>query len=242
MDLPGGPFANEAERALLAPAVERIVALRGHRTSAHAVLAGVSGIDASGKGYLASRLARLLEARGLRVALLNVDGWLNLPHVRFCIIKPGEHFYRHGLRLDEMFEQLVLPLRVQRSINLEMDHAEETARQYRRQRFEFHAVDVVLVEGIFIFKREFRPRFDLACWIDCSFVTAMERAIGRGQEGLPPAETIRAFETIYWPAQRVHFERDEPQSAADLTLVNDPRCATHGAELAHDGGCAQPPR
>lgn len=35
--------------------------LRGSR----AVLVGLSGIDASGKGYLASRLARMLQARGL---------------------------------------------------------------------------------------------------------------------------------------------------------------------------------
>jgi hypothetical protein len=36
----------------------------------------------------------------------------------------------------------------------------------------------------------------------------------RGQEGLPPAETINTFETIYFPAQRKHLARDNPRDAA----------------------------
>ena len=52
---------------------------------------------------------------------------------------------------------------------------------------------------------------------------ALERALRRGQEGLPPEQVVRAYETIYFPAQRIHFERDEPRSGADLVLGNDPR-------------------
>jgi hypothetical protein len=52
------------------------------------------------------------------------------------------------------------------------------------------------------FKREYRDRFDVRIWIDCSFATALERALARGQEGLPPAETIEAYQWIYIPAQR----------------------------------------
>jgi uridine kinase len=120
-----------------------------------------------------------------------------------------------------MFEQLALPLRDCRSLDLEMDYAEETARGYRRHRYEFCEVDVVLLEGIFLFKREFRNHFDLACWVKCSFETVLGRAILRGQEGLPPEQTVRAFETTYFPAQRIHFERDGPQTSADLIIVND---------------------
>jgi hypothetical protein len=36
----------------------------------------------------------------------------------------------------------------------------------------------------------------------------------RGQEDLPPAETINTFETIYFPAQRKHLARDNPRDAA----------------------------
>jgi uridine kinase len=77
------------------------------------------------------------------------------------------------------------------------------------------------VEGIFLFKPQYRKYFDLTIWIDCSFPTALARAISRAQEGLSPANTIAAYETIYFPAQRIHLAQDEPRDHADLILEND---------------------
>jgi uridine kinase len=89
----------------------------------------------------------------------------------------------------------------------------------------------VLVEGIFILKRAYRSHFDLAVWIDCSFETALGRAL-LAQEGLSPAETRKAYETIYFPVQRLHRELDAPRSGADGIIPNDP-CL--GVPLARSG-------
>lgn len=206
-------------------AFEAILAARRRVRARRAALVAVSGIDASGKGYVAERLAARLEAAGLRVALTGLDGWLNLPPVRFDPAHPAEHFYRHAFRFDEMFERLILPLRDRRSIRLEADFTEETASAYRKHVYAFEDVDVVLLEGIYLLRHDFLPRYDLAIWIDCTFETAIERAIARGQEGLPPEETARAFRTIYLPAQEIHFALDDPKAAADLVVANDPRLA-----------------
>lgn len=203
--------------------ISAILARRRELPAQRALLVGVSGIDASGKGFLAAKAATRLQMQGVNAATIGVDGWLNLPQARFNPASPAEHFYEHALRLDEMFEQLVLPLRDRRSLVLEMDCTDETATAYRRHRYEFREVDVVIVEGIFLFKRAYRRHFDLACWVSCSFETALERARQRGQEGLPPAETARAFETIYFPAQRIHLEHDQPHTRADLIIDNDAR-------------------
>ena len=61
----------------------------------------------------------------------------------------------------------------------------------------------------------------ISIWIDCSFAKALERALARGQEGLPPTDTIRAYETIYFPAQDIHFQRDNPQRAAAIIVDNN---------------------
>jgi uridine kinase len=120
-----------------------------------------------------------------------------------------------------MFEGVVLPLRDTRNVNVESDFAEETATTFRKRRYAFRDIDVVLVEGIFLFKPTYRRHFDLTIWVDCSFETALKRATTRCQEGLPAAETIEAFDTIYFPAQRIHLARDNPCEAADIVLTND---------------------
>ena len=209
-------------------AARRIAGLRGSVSTSHSILVAVSGIDASGKGFITAQLASGLEAHGLRTAVINTDGWLNLPHIRFGDSEQGAHFYAHAFRFGALFNELVFPLQKRRSLRLTMLYAEETATAYRSHTYDFKNIDVILLEGIFLLKREFQHRYDLSIWIDCGFETALERAIARAQEGLTPEQTIAAYRKIYFPAQALHFERDDPQAAAGLTLKNDPRSASPG--------------
>jgi uridine kinase len=211
-------------------AVAAMVAARRAIPRARSALVAVSGIDGSGKGYLTAQVVQRLRQQRLNAVGINVDGWLNLPQVRFNPEQPAEHFYRHAIRFDEMFERLILPLKVQRTHSVLADFAEETAPEYRKYLYTYYDVDVIVLEGIYLLKRAYRRHYDVSLWIECSFETALERALRRGQEGLPPLETIQAYETIYFPAQCIHFAEDDPRSVADGILVNDPRLVTGGPE------------
>ena len=129
-------------------------------------LVGISGINGSGKGYLTRDIDRRLRSRGFTVAVINVDGWLRLPHERFSSTKPAEHFYLYAFRFDEMFEKLVIPLRERRRVSIEADFAEETASAYRKKRYECTDIDVILLEGIYLLKREHRRHYGVSLWID----------------------------------------------------------------------------
>jgi uridine kinase len=201
--------------------VDAIVRKRGAAVPDRAMVVGISGIDASGKGFITVKIAEQLRAIGRNVAVISADDWLNLPDV--CINRDNyaEHFYEHAMRFDEMFERLIVPLRQKREVTITADCAGAKATTYRKHRYDFRKIDIVLLEGIFLFKPAYRHHFDLTIWIDCSFKCAMKRAIERGQESLPPAETLKAFETIYFPAQLIHLARDNPREAADYVFTND---------------------
>ena len=55
------------------------------------------------------------------------------------------------------------------------------------------------------------------------FFVRFDRAISRGREQLPPGETIRAYRTIFFPAQEIPFQHDNPKALATLIVNNDPR-------------------
>lgn len=196
----------------------RLMMKRSEIPAQRSVLAGISGIDACGKGFITSRIAERLP--GHKIAVINVDGWLNLPQIRFDSDRPAENFYENAIRLGEMFDKLILPLRETRNTSITIDQAEETATEFHPHRYEFSDIDIILLEGIFIFRRQFVEHFDLKIWIECSFESALKRAVARSQEGLAPGETMKAYESIYFPAQLIHFERDEPLSHADFIFPN----------------------
>jgi uridine kinase len=211
---------NSSDRRL-ASLVAKILEAHSRVPATRALLVGISGIDGSGKGFITEKLADALRTKSLNVALTSADDWLNLPHVSMNRDNCAEHFYEHAIRFDEMFERLIGPLRHNRAVSITADCADAKATSYRKHRYDFRDTDIVLLEGIFVFKQAYRDHFDLKIWIECSFKTALQRAIARGQEGLPPAETRHAFETIYFPAQRIHLARDKPRDAANIIFTND---------------------
>jgi uridine kinase len=185
-----------------------------------ALLAAISGIDASGKGMICAQLAAGLEHAGFRVAPIALDPWHQPARVRFAEHDPAGHFFRHGFRFDELFERLIEPLRRDRAIALEARLVDPATDATRSHTYRFENVDVILLEGIFLLRRDLRARYDVSLWIDCPFDVALARALRRNQEG-KPAEQLRAdYERIYFPAQRLHFQLDGPAAHADFVLEN----------------------
>jgi uridine kinase len=117
--------------------VDQILDARDSIPSQRSVLTAITGIDGCGKGYVTARIVNAVQAKGVRATGINIDGWLNLPNRRFNASNPAEHFYDHAIRFEEMFAQLIFPLRDRRSLRIETDYAEETATEYRRHTYEF---------------------------------------------------------------------------------------------------------
>ena len=191
-------------------AVKLTLRARSRASAQRSVLVGISGIDASGKGYVSGKMVAELRRRNLNAVGLHVDDWLNLPEKRFGPSNQAWHFYNHAVRFEEMFDQFVLPLKMQRSYGVVADVAEETATAYSKRTYDFESVDVIVLEGIFLLKAAYRDYFDLSFWLDCTFETASDRALSRRQEAFTLEETVRIYNTIYFPAQRIHFLRDDP--------------------------------
>ena len=185
-------------------------------------VAGVSGIDGSGKGHVGRLLDEGLRERGCRSHLIGIDGWLQPPSLRFSEIDPARHFYERAFRFDEMQRQLFDPLSATGSLSLKALHsAPDLREEMTEHHYHIQDAEVILFEGIFLFQPRFA--FDYRIWVECSFETALERALARNQEGQPP-EAIRAdYERIYHAAQRLHLAQDEPRRRCDFIYLNDER-------------------
>jgi uridine kinase len=210
--------ADAKDRAELA---ELIAGDRRALRDGRALLVAISGIDAAGKGTLARELAADLRDRGMAVATIGIDPWQTDPALRPPAPDAAAHFYRHGFRFEALFGKLVDPLTRDRAIDLRIELMDPHRNLKLDEEFHFRAVDVVLLEGIFLFKRRLRHRYDRTIWVECGFETALARALRRNQEGLAPDRLVDDYRRIYFPAQKIHFSADEPREFADLTLRND---------------------
>ncbi len=196
---------------------ETTMPVRGER----AALIAISGIDGSGKGTIAAKLTERLRKHGFKVASINLDVWHHPQTVRLNPTNPAEHFYQHAFRWDDLFEQFIEPLQTNRSVRLTTTLIEVAVDHFYTYTYDFQDIDIILLEGIFLFKQALKERYDLRLWIEVSFETALLRAILRNQEGLSEDAIIRDYQTIYFPAQRLHFAKDQPTAGIDALFVND---------------------
>ena len=84
--------------------IPAIIEKRKALSPQHALLVGISGIDASGKGFVTTRIAESLQKRGIKLAVISADGWLNLPHVRFHQQDLAKHFNQQGWDTNRGFQ------------------------------------------------------------------------------------------------------------------------------------------
>lgn len=108
-----------------------------------------------------------------------------------------------------------------KSIYLETKGIRTDADVYYPLVYDYTEIDILLLEGILLFKKEYLSYYDYKIWIDCSFETGMQRAIQRNAEQLDEQELIGAYNTFYYPAQRLHLEADDPAKTADIIFTNE---------------------
>lgn len=181
----------------------------------------ISGIDASGKGFITKLIEGGLTARGYNIANINIDPWQNPIPVRLQKQNAAENFYRNVFRWKEFFQQLIEPLQKDKGIYLETKLIRSDADEYYPFIYEYSNLDILIIEGILLFQEKYLPFYDYKIWIDCSFETALQRAVHRNIERLDERQLIIDYNTWYYPAQRFHFEKDKPIAEADLIFNND---------------------
>lgn len=207
---------NEIEK--LEEAIEN--AYRQH-TSSQVFTVAISGIDGSGKGYISNILERSLTKKGYNVANINLDPWQNPMAIRLNEYFPEQTFYDHVFRWKDVFNELVIPLKQNGDIHLESKLIRNDSDEYYAHTYHYNKTNIILLDAIFLFKKELLAHYDHKVWIDCSFETALRRALSRNQEGLDACSLIHDYHTYYYPAQQYHFERDDPRTAANIIFMNN---------------------
>lgn len=207
-----------------------------------ALLVGISGIDASGKGTLAAELKLQLAKSGMHVAKLSVDDWLHPFSAGQIQIGDAFDFYKKGFRYTELFQQLILPLKNKQSVRLQSFKTHLISGRGYPYTWHFVNTNIILLEGIFLFRKNLRDYFDYKIWVDCSYETALSRALKRNQEGLSVDQLKKNYASIYFPAQEIHFAQDRPKSQVDTLIQNDTRTQkilTPHYQIVHDYAFAE---
>jgi uridine kinase len=182
--------------------------LHNHKKSTKAQVVAISGIEGSGKRALTEKIAAALKLDGLNVAVIHTDDWEACKSIRFNVMNSPEEYYLNAYRFDEMFEQLILPLKLFGSIktSVNLDDSESP----RRVDYHFENIDIILIEGVYLIQEAYLDLYDYSCWVKSNFDVALKKLkenanVEESQEAL-----VNLFEMLIKPAGQYHLYADDP--------------------------------
>jgi uridine kinase len=189
------------------------------------VLAGIDGVDASGKTTLADKLAGHLEKSGRQIIRASIDGFHNPSSVRYRQGRESsDGYYRDSFNHELIIENLLRPLgtsdlkfkekvfdyRLDKEINIREQKAEKDA--------------ILIMDGIFLFRPELLHYWDIKIFLDAGFDVTLHRPIKRAKDRKDPdteQDIIDLYNRRYIPGQKLYFQEASPQEKADIVIDNN---------------------
>lgn len=185
-------------------------------------LIGINGIDGSGKTEFTKALKVFLEAKGFVVHVVHVDDFHFEKAKRYQGREnPGELFYYESFNFDKLRNEVLIPLtrdgKLEKRLKL-LDLESDTYSLVRD--YNIQAGQVVIVEGVFLFRLDLVDYFNLRVFLTVSEEESIKRALNRDKH-LSQNEIPQRYREKYLAGQRIYFKEDDPLSNVDLLVDNN---------------------
>ncbi len=195
------------------------------------LLVGVDGVDGVGKTTFADLLAAELESRGRGVVRVCLDDFLNPAAVRHAQGRDSaEGYYADSVDVAAFRDAVVTPLRAGRPVRTAVfDHRGDAPVEVAPTPVPHDGV--VLVDGIFLHRRELAALWDVSVYLDAPFEVTVARAAERDGTSPDPEDPSQRR---YVGGQRLYLEECRPQHLAsvvvDLSDLERPRVLPGGSD------------
>ena len=184
-------------------------------------LIGISGIDCSGKSTLSKKLFEFLLKNNINAYLLSGDDFLFSRETRYTNKNQIQGYYNESFNYEKMFNELILPAIHSDSFSEVIDYLDWKRNKMISKEFTFKSPFVIILEGVFIFKEQYRKYFDYTIWLDISFKDALELAFQRTRdlEYYGDKNTImKRYTERFYPTQLYHILNDKPDEICDANI------------------------
>lgn len=190
------------------------------KSSERPFVVGVNGIDTSGKTIFTESLDRFLTSKERRVQVINLDDFHNPRHIRNTGDDPVTACYHKGFDIDTLVRRLLVPLRENKEYSVSLTLLDLLSDRYEVEKsFSFTKGTIVLLEGVYLFRKELAPYIDYKIFLDTPFQESRRRAAARDIPRFG-ADIMRRYDEKYFPAQALYLESYPPRDVADMIIDN----------------------
>ncbi|KGI84216.1 uridine kinase [Exiguobacterium mexicanum] len=174
-------------------------------------IVAIDGLSGAGKTTLVDQM------RGIATneVVLHIDDFIVERHRRYATGQSeAMEYYALQWDVELLVETLFKPLR-EGQTNLTLPYYERDQDAVNMRTIEIAPNTLVLIEGIFLLRDEWRPYFDYIVYLDCPREVRYERVLNRDTYIGDLSERLAKYERRYWPGEAHYIKTINPQAQAD---------------------------
>ncbi|MBJ7987224.1 kinase [Bacillus cereus] len=174
---------------------------------------GIDGLSRSGKTTLVKELEADMKQSGIPFHIFHIDDHITERNKRYNT-GFAEWYEYYNLQWDIEWLQRNFFLKLQSDIQVQLPFYHDETDICEMKEIQLPLVGVIIVEGVFLQRKEWRNFFHYMVYLDCSRKTRFLRESEETQKNLPK------FQSRYWKAEEYYLEKESPRDLADFVIRN----------------------
>lgn len=175
------------------------------------VVVGIDGLSRSGKTTMVKKLQACLHEKGFCVKNLHIDDYIVERNRRYQTGYEEWCEYYH-LQWDVQALQETLFKRLKNATELKLPKYNLKSDTHQIEMISLLHTDVIIMEGVFLQRKEWRDFFDFILYLDCPKETRFARERKETQLNLDK------FKNRYWKAEDYYEETECPKERANVVF------------------------
>ena len=182
---------------------------------------GVNGIDNSGKTIFAESLAKYLICRGYSTKMISIDDFHNPREIRRKGKNPIDAYLENAFDIERLEQEILYPISKNEEIDKELKLLNLKTDMYDiKKEYEINKNDVVIIEGVLLYKKPVEKYIDYKIYLDIDFETMIKRAKERDKNRFND-NVIKRYKEKYIPIQKKYIEVYNPKNKSDIVINNN---------------------
>jgi uridine kinase len=160
-----------------------------------------------------------LSNRNYNTVILHIDDFIYPKNIRYNESKEEWHcYYNIQWRYDYLIKEILMPIREGIEIHKEIQVYDKDNDVYILEQIKIPQGSILLLEGIFLQRKEIGEYFDYVIYLDVSKEVRLNRVINRDKY-IGDSEDIKSkYERRYFPVEDKYIEEYCPMENADFVL------------------------
>jgi uridine kinase len=177
------------------------------------IILGIDGLSRSGKTTLTNKVVQHLKDKNIPVCLFHIDDYIVEKKERY---ETGyEKWYEYyNLQWDVKWLKENLFQQLKKSKELQLLTYDYGSDTQRLEITEIPDTCVIIIEGVFLQRKDWRNFYDIIIYLDCS------REMRFNRESEATQSNIEKLQNRYWKAEDYYMEVETPLAQATLVIQN----------------------